>query len=59
MSRKPPAQPSPDFCDQGNLGPQLKSICTVFFQFTEKKKNVADEVSQQRKCFFYALLLPT
>lgn len=37
MSGKAPAQPSPSFCDQGNLGPQLKSICTVLFQFKEKK----------------------
>lgn len=58
MNRRTPVQPSPSFCDQENLGPQLQSTGTVFIQFT-RGKNVADKVFQQRECFFYALGLPT
>lgn len=58
MNRKTPGQPSPSFCDQETLGPQLQLTGTAFLQFT-RGKNVADEVFQQRGCFFHALGLPT
>lgn len=37
MNRKTPGQPSPSFCDQETLGPQLRSTGTAFFQFIREK----------------------